>query len=294
MKIFARLLLILCLFMSLEGVLTATKGQQGIYSFTNDPIDVVIPSTEKDLYTLDLCIEGIRNNCIGVRRIIVISDKKLTNKAEWFDEKKFPFNQKSVAFYLVGCDEQKSIEYFNAKNPRVGWYLQQLLKLYAPYVIPGISRNVLHLDADTIFLNPVSFLNQKNGGLYNIGTEYNPPYFSHMDRLIPGLKKVFPKVSGICHHMLLQKEALDDLFNTIESLHNMELWKAFCLQVNKSDLYQSGASSDELYFNFVFTKTDQVEIRKLKWDNLPSIKKLNFYKAQGYHYISNHSWMRTN
>lgn len=292
MKTLSKIFAFILLLVSLEGAISPPKIQTAIYNFTNDPIDVVIPSTEKDLYTLDLCIEGIRNNCAQVRRIIVISDKKLTDKAEWFDEKRFPFNARTVAYYLLGCDGHKASEYLNNKNPRVGWYLQQLLKLYAPYVIPGISKNVLHLDADTIFLNPVSFLNKKNGGQYNTGTEYNIPYFTHMDRLIPGLKKVFPEKSGISHHMLLQKDALDDLFKTVESYHNMEFWKVFCMQVNKADLYLSGASSDELYFNFVFTKTDQVEIRNLKWDNVTSIKQIDLYRAQGYHYISNHSWMR--
>lgn len=284
----------LALFVSAEGVVTAPKISKSVYKLTNDPVDVIIPSTSKDLDTLDLCIEGIRKNCSQVRRVIVISDKKLTDKAEWFDEKLFPFTKKNVAYYLCNCDGQKAAEYLNAKEPRAGWYLQQLLKLYAPYVIPGISKNVLHLDADTIFLNPVTFVNGKNGGQYNPGTEYHMPYFVHMDKLIPGLKRVFPQHSGISHHMLLQKDILDDLFRSVETYHNMELWKAFCMQVNKADLFLSGAASDELYFNFAFMKTDQVEIRLLKWDNVPSIKHLEHYRAKGYHYVSNHSWMREN
>ena len=292
MRSFFALLGLLALFTNVEAIVTTPKISKAVYKFSNDPVDVIIPSTPKDLHTLDLCIEGIRKNCSQVRRVIVISDKKLTDKAEWFDEKLFPFSKKSVAFYLNNCDGQKTAEYLNAKEPRVGWYLQQLLKLYAPYVIPDISKNVLHLDADTIFLNPVTFYNSKNGGQYNPGTEYHMPYFTHMDKLLPGLKRVFAQHSGISHHMLLQKEALDDLFKSVESYHNMELWKAFCLQVNKADLFLSGAASDELYFNFVFMKTDQVELRYLKWDNVPSIKNLGHYKAQGYHYVSNHSWMR--
>lgn len=283
---------ILTLFFSIEAGVVKPTIPKAVYNFTNDPVDVIIPSTEKDLDTLDYCIEGIRNNCSQVRRIIVISDKKLTDKAEWFDEKLFPFNKRTVAFYLLNGDSQKAGEYLNAPNPRVGWYLQQLLKLYAPYVIPDISKNVLHLDADTIFLNPVTFVNSHNGGQYNPGTEYHKPYFAHMDRLVPGLGRVFPEHSGISHHMLLQKDALDDLFRSVENYHKTEFWKAFCLQVNKIDLFLSGAASDELYFNFVFTKTDQVEIRPLKWDNVPSIKNLKAYKDQGYHYVSNHSWMR--
>jgi len=268
------------------------QQEKRIYDFSLDPVDVIIPSTKKDLDTLDLCIEGIRKNCRQVRRIIVISDKKLTDKAEWFDEKRFPFNKESVAYYLVGCDAAKAQRYLSAPNPRVGWYLQQLLKLYAPYVIPGISKNVLHLDSDTIFLRPVDFIDSSGGGLYNPGTEYHMPYFVHMNKLVPGLKRLFPKHSGISHHMLLQKSALDDLFATVESHHNMELWKSYCLQVDSKDLFLSGAASDEIYFNFVFSKTDQVHIRFLKWDNIPSLSVIPRFSRLGYDYVSCHSWMR--
>ena len=68
------------------------------YSVTNDAIDVVIPCTDKDLDTLDLCIDGIRNNCQQIRRIITISDRRLTEKAEWIDEKQFPFSKENIAY----------------------------------------------------------------------------------------------------------------------------------------------------------------------------------------------------
>ena len=43
-------------------------------------IDVVIPAHKKDIDTLDLCIDGIRKNVKDVRRIIVVSKEKLTDK----------------------------------------------------------------------------------------------------------------------------------------------------------------------------------------------------------------------
>src|SRR3990167_2256613 len=85
-----------------------------VYNIEHAPIDVIIPSTEKDLDTLDLCIEGIRHNCSQVRRIIVVSNKQLTTKAEWFDEKLFPFSKEEIAYYLAGCDEKKAEEFLFA------------------------------------------------------------------------------------------------------------------------------------------------------------------------------------
>ena len=104
-----------------------------------------------------------------------------------------------------------------------GWYYQQLLKLYALYAIPKISSNVLCLDSDTVFLNPVSFISEEGGSLFNPGYEYHKPYFEHIARFVPGLKKVYPKYSGISHHMLFQKPIMDDLFADVEKKHGIPL-----------------------------------------------------------------------
>jgi hypothetical protein len=92
--------------------------------------------------------------------------------------------------------------------------------------------------------------------------------------------------------MLLQKAALEDLFHTVESYHKMDLWKVYCSAVDKQDIYFSGAASDELYFNFVFSKTDQVKIRHFKWENITRIKDIPHYKKRSFHYVSCHTYMR--
>src|SRR5690349_12611233 len=70
------------------------------FSFSNSPIDVVIPCVEEDLLSLDLCINGIRENGKNVRRIIVVSRIPLTDKAEWFNESNYPFSIGDVAAAL--------------------------------------------------------------------------------------------------------------------------------------------------------------------------------------------------
>lgn len=256
-----------------------------VYLFTKDPIDVVIPSTEKDLDTLNLSIAAIKANCNQIRRVIVVSPSRLTDQAEWFDEKKFPFTKFDVAMEMFDHKEDVVRRY------NVSWFYQQLLKLYAPFVIPDISSNVLILDSDTIFLNPVEFIGPSGAGFLNPGTEYHLPYFVHMNKLIPGLKKVFEQHSGISHHMLFQKCILDDLFHTIESIHKVPTWKAFCRNVDISQSFFA-ASEYEIYFNFVLSRNDQVAIRPLKWQNTSRLEDLPKFKEEGYDYVSCHQWMR--
>lgn len=262
------------------------------YPLTNEPIDVVIPCREKDKEVLDLCIEGIKR-AADVRRIIVISSKRLSDKAEWFDEKEFPFSKSLVSIALNHGNYFKAKEYQKSPLTKVGWYYQQLLKLYSPLVIPGISSNVLLLDADTIFLNPVVFLNNKNGSLFNDSAhEYNDLYFAHMERLLPGLTRQIPTVSGISHHMLIQKPIVLDLITQVEELHEAPFWEVFCRAVKPSHIYESGASEYEIYFNFALKNTSQVSLRTLKFANVNSLSTMSKMRRQGYHFISYHWYLR--
>lgn len=262
-----------------------------IFPFSNAPIDVVIPCVEKDLITLNLCIRGIRENGANIRRIIIVSKTPLTDEAEWFNESNYPFSFQDIATALAHRSPFLT-KYLLQKGSRAGWYYQQLLKLYAPLVIPDISPNVLILDADVIFLKPVTFLNENNAGMYNPGVEYNIPYFQHAADLIPGFYKHFPEYSGISHHMIFQKPVIEALFEEIERHHHLPFWHIFCRLVDRRHILESGASEYEIYFNYVFACTDQVSIRKLEWKNIHKLSEVQKFKAQGAHYVCLHSFER--
>lgn len=258
------------------------------YDFTNEPIDVVIPCAPSDQSTLNRCIEGIRKNGKGIRRIIVVSPEKLTDQAEWFDEKDYPFQKKDICLALFHGDETKANEYVAGYN-RMNWIYQQFLKLYANRTIPGISSNVLILDADTFFLNPVEFMTSSGFPLFAVGGEYMEPYFDHMKHLLPEINRQMD-YSGITHHMLFQRCVLEDLFQTIESIHKMPAWQAIAGSIQ--ELYWACMSEYEIYFNFIFSKSDQPQVRHLKWQNSELIGILDTCAQEGYAYVSCHGWMR--
>lgn len=289
-----RLLLFFC-FLCLNVFVYAENHQRNHihYNLVNDPIDVVIVTHPKDIATLDLCIDGIRENCSNIGRVIVVSFRRLTDKAEWFDEHNFPFSKDDIALAIARGNVKKRDEFFKGKHRLPGWYFQQLLKLYSPFIIPNISSNVLVIDADTIFLNPVKFLNQFNGGLFcfnHNSKDAKQPYFAHAKRLVPGYKKIYPEIYSVCHHMLFQKSILEHLFDMVEQYHKTEFWVAFCLCVDLKK--NKGASEYEIYYNFALTHTDQVELRKLKWTNNGHLDKREKFKKQGYHFVSFHTYLR--
>lgn len=261
------------------------------YELTNDPIDVVIVTHPKDKTTLELCIDGIRRNCSEVRRIIVVSSEKLTDKCEWFDERQFPFTVSDVALAIGKGSQARSESFFRRHYRPAGWYFQQLAKLYSPYVIPGISSNVLVVDSDTIFLNPVTFISETGGGLFCFSRlRAKRRYLSHAEYFLPNYKRVYPNVYSVCHHMLFQKPILDDLFVQVERYHQTSFWKAFCYSVDGKK--RNGASEYEIYYNFALNHTEQVKLRELKWKNSSYLKFINNYKEQGYQFVSFHTYMR--
>ncbi len=289
------ILFFLCLAL---GVNAEIYGREKIqYPLADDFIDVVIVTHPKDKGTLDLCIDGVRENCNKVRRVIVVSSAPLTDKAEWFNEANFPFSKADIALKLAKNNSENAQKFI--QNGPIGWYYQQVLKLYSMFVIPDISSNVLVIDADTVILNPVEFLNSQHGGLFCTSDKLPKlSYYKHAARMLPGYKVIHSKYYSVCHHMLFQRAILEDLFQTVESYHKMPFWEAFCWCVDLREdssgtrLAKCRASEYEIYYNFALTHTDQVQLRHLKWKDSSKLESINLFKKNGYHYVSFHTYLR--
>lgn len=278
---------------SLPLLAKGERGKKTRYPLTNDPIDVVFVSHPKDAKTLAYAIKGIKENCRNLGRVIVVSPEKISDEAEWFNESEFPFTKDEVALTIARGSKSRVKQFFQPGDHRTSsWYYQQQLKLHAPFVIHGISSNVLVIDADTIFMNPVEFLNDSCGGLFCYNTEDAPkmPYFEHAQRLVPGYKRMYPQYYSVCHHILFQRPILEDLFNQVEAYHQEPFWKAFCHAVDLRE--NKGASEYEIYYSFALNSTDQVSLRKLKWTNSSKFEQRKIFKKNGYHFVAFHDYLR--
>ncbi len=250
-------------------------------------IDVVIPAHEKDLLTLNHCIRAAKKNIVGVRRIIVISKAKYTEEAEWFDEALFPFSFQEVS-KLVECG--------------FGWHYQQLLKLYSGLIIPEISENVLVVDSDTVFFRQVEFFSKDGKALYNLAkdkgledSKFHQDSLKNIIKDIPAIAEKLPvefkNVSGICHHMLFQKDIIEDLFRTVEQNDGSgePFWKIFLK--NSGPGY--AVAEYNLYFYFLICfHPDRYKIRILNYKNTAKFILWRYRISKKYHYCSYHSYMR--
>jgi len=236
--------------------------------------DIVIPVGPNDINIITEQIKYTKMNIIGRRNIYLICYDPTINidNCITINENIFPFDMETVRKY-------------HGKLDRNGWYLQQLLKLYAGNVIPDILDKYLVIDSDTFFLKPTIFM-EDNKCLYNFGREYHNPYFQHMSKLDINLKKVHPHMSGICHHMIFETKYVNELISNIEKTHNDTFYNVFLKNV--TDTKGSGASEYEIYFNYMIANHPaEIQIRQLNWKNTNKLVASNDLD-----YISYHWYMR--
>ena len=259
-------------------------------------MDIVIVHGPSDDEILPYTVSQIRKFVKGgepgkdFRNIYIIThdaeidlfDEEVFKGCKVIDEKTFPFRIQDV-------------DKFIQTPKRNGWYLQQLLKLYASLVIEDMLDDYVVVDADTLFLREISF---KSGGkyLFNMGTEHHVPYFEHIKRLHPSFEKMV-KLSGISHHMIFNRMIVKEMMQLVEKHHNFTpFWEVFLREVVPEQRHGSGASEYEMYFNYMLKNhKDKIIPRKLRFENtgLPVEHVLNNFQnlSDGPYYASLHGWI---
>jgi uncharacterized short protein YbdD (DUF466 family) len=249
---------------------------------TEKLFDIVISVGPNDKDIVSNQVKYTQKNIIGYRNIYII-----------------PFD---AGFTLDGCitiPENMfpfSLDTFKQYHPhatkRAGWYLQQLFKLYAGTIIPGILDMYLVIDADTFFLQPTTFIDNNGLILFNHSTECHSPYLKHMNNMHPTLIRMDKHYSGICHHMLFKTKYITELFHLVESYHNCPFYDAFfkCILLPND----SGASEYEIYFNFMLKNhPNEMKLRTLLWKNENSLDAIhNYANDTSYDYLSFHTYLR--
>jgi hypothetical protein len=228
----------------------------------NYQYDIVVPVGPNDIEYITLQIEYTKKNIIGYRNIYLVSyDPSLqVDGCVTINEDIYPFSKKDIEHYL-------------GKESRQNWYIQQLLKLYSVFIIPGILDRFLVIDSDIFFMKPTTFIDNNEVYFYNTTDEYHIPYFEHMKRLLPRLNRVYEQHSGISHHMIFDKKYIKSLFDEVEEYHKVPFWIAFLKCITEYNT--SGASEYEIYFNYMLlTYPEKIRIRNLSIVNIRQINQI--------------------
>jgi|GEM_PF-358269 len=266
-----------------RGSLAKTPLPKTLYPLANEPIDVVIYATEKHKVTLDLCIDSMRRFGKNIRRIGVISSEPLSEQAEWWDEKLFPFSCASVLNILFPHDPFERRRYSYHPRNQLQQIYGQLLRLYAPRVVPGLSSNLLLLDPNIVFVSDTDFMTEQGEPKFHVRSAHTPAYQALAVHLLPSV--FYGKSVGMSHFGLVQRPILEDLFDQLQQTHGKEPWEAICAALDYSKFYEPCFSALTLYGSFALCKTDQVKLSPLKWISALYIHDLTTHQKEGYNYI---------
>ena len=125
---------------------------------------------------------------------------------------KAPYQVKPESQF-VGSLKEKIVQTLTPENQdRVGWYLQQFVKISA--VLTHDDRDVVLIwDADTVPLKKLEFINSSGQFIYYKGDEYRKSYFDFIERAL-GLKRT-QNFSYIAQSLILRVSWARELTNAL-------------------------------------------------------------------------------
>jgi hypothetical protein len=217
-------------------------------------IDILICCTEKDVDILPFTIEGAKANIQHkIENIFLVAPVNS-------DQLKIICADKGVVFITedeLEIVNKRDIQYTVNGKDRSGWFYQQLIKLHADQI--SKNENILVLDADTVYVNPVSFF-YRGKTFFDISDEYHKPYFSAIDNLMP--MRVKP-ISFVSHFMMLNRTSLQELRKRISQKHGKPFIEATLSIVDEKQM--SCFSEYELYGNYFTNNSNSFLLRY--WTN---------------------------
>ena len=248
-------------------------------------IDFVIPCHPKDFPSLALSVDGIKNNITSVNKIFVVAKKnpQLDDVIHIEEEK-----------YSPHITKEGIKKIWSLKNPtlvyRSKWVYQQFLKLLTAKVIRELTESYVVVDSDTIFLRDVVFDKQKF--YYCIAEEYHKPYLQPIKILLNTEKTI--GFSCISHHMIFNKEKLNEMINFVEKSFDGESFSESILSILDYD-EASCISEWDLYANYMLLNHPEIcENRQLTWKDISYIPTEDDLKVlkNDYDFVSCHAYRR--
>lgn len=207
---------------------------------SNAPIDVYMPTIEKDCMMLPFSIRGIRENVQHpITNIYIVAPKSAKNVQRIAKQEKCVFIDEAEVLPF----SKDKINYVHNGENRGGWIYKMLLNLNSGKVCT--EKHILIVDSDTVFIRPQIFLfNDKP--LFNLGDSYHEPYFEANIRIF-GLRHRLSR-SFITHYMLFDSTVLDKLQSAIEEASGKTWYDGIIDGIDTS--VQSGFADYEIYGDF--------------------------------------------
>ena len=164
-------------------------------------IEILSVAAGKDLeflgFALKNAIKYSKNEVVKISIICPKNDLKLCQEL---------ISSENFQCEVVIVDEEKEIDESiriqlkQRFNSRYGWVLQQLLAVN--FVMNSNAKGILLLNADTVMLREVQWLDFESNQILMASVEYHEPYYAFLHKTLRFAPD--PKYTFITHHMLFQ------------------------------------------------------------------------------------------
>jgi hypothetical protein len=247
--------------------------------FKHGHIDVVIPTTDKDLQKLSIVIPSLSNIQHHIDNIYLVAPKSEFIKDFCIKHGCIFIDENSVLDLTI-----KDIDYKPCGINRAGWIFQQLLKLNCDTFCK--NEYILVADSDTVFSRKQYFIKHKKM-VFDCSDEYHGPYFDAYKKLL-GLNKRFA-LSFVAHHMLFKKSLLKEMKQKIEEYTHKKWFEAI---LDNLDMNETSTFSEyETYGNYMYYNHKNLMLLREWYNKSTTSKKYSEIPNKSkYKTISMHSY----
>lgn len=176
--------------------------------------DVVICVGVKDIFIVHKTVKYINQYIVPQHIFLIMNKRFFSFYSNSFLRRNHVtlLNEENIVEGITIKTVRQSLSDHFPKKIRAGWYLQQFLKMGFS-LTKYVSDYYLVWDADTIPTSRLDFFDEKGRMMLAMKSEYHPPYFETMNRLL-GLDKSVD-FSFIAEHMIIRVEYMKEIINYI-------------------------------------------------------------------------------
>lgn len=188
--------------------------------------EVISACSAKDIDVWTVASKHVVEFIRAERYTVIVPDRELEL---FLSVTSAPYEVKPESQF-VGNTKDKIIQKLDINNQdRVGWYLQQFVKI-AAVLKNDPASTVLIWDANTVPLKPLEFINAQGKLMYYQGEEYRKSYFDFIE-LALGLQRT-QTFSFIAQSLVTKVTWAKELFDSLESSTNMHWIDAILFHLN--------------------------------------------------------------
>lgn len=215
--------------------------------------DIIILVTKKNMGVLKIMLPYCRRNIVDFGQLRIISSKENADLINSICPDSF-VDEDNVYPGLTFSSVREIIQDKGGDTSKTGWYFQQFLKLAWAHQCQ--DKDYITIDADTIPLSPIPFVNGEGKYVFTKKTEYNKPYFDTIEKLFEGDVKRVGDFSFVAEHMIFSVEIVKEMLDKIMSNKNLKgnsFYEKIMDATGAENLRVSGFSEFETYGNYIFT-----------------------------------------